>query len=190
LVRSRANDERARTSEIGGNSRCSEVGGALRWRYDWLSKRNMKSCHFRTPRTPAMSRSPARRPKLRTISETYASRSRELQRLRCATGSETFVVGRFRLASRARSTTGFSSSGANGTHLRQLQGDRACAVARKLTRKGWPLAANPWRALRKCNVRTGHAHSSPAETSDFLWILDSGFRRQIAGARFTAGSNS
>jgi hypothetical protein len=40
----------------------------------------------------------------------------------------------------------------NGTHLRQLQGDRACAVARKLTRKGWPLAANPWRALRKCNV--------------------------------------
>jgi hypothetical protein len=45
---------------------------------------------------------------------------------------------------------------ANGTHLRQLQGDRACAVARKLTRKGWPLAANPWRALRKCNV--GRAH--------------------------------
>ena len=47
----------------------------------------------------------------------------------------------------------------NGTHLRQLQGDRACAVARKLTRKGWPLAANLanlWRALRKCNVRCAH----------------------------------
>ena len=66
--------------------------------------------------------------------------------------------------------------------MRQPQGDRACAVARRLTRKGWPLAANPWRALRKCNVRIGHAHSSPAKTSDFLWILDSGFRRQIAGA--------
>jgi hypothetical protein len=47
----------------------------------------------------------------------------------------------------------------NGTHLRQLQGDRACAVARKLTRKGWPLAANPWRALRKCNVGPGNAHT-------------------------------
>jgi len=32
------------------------------------------------------------------------------------------------------------------------EGDRACAVAERLTRKGWPLAANPWRALRKCNV--------------------------------------
>ena len=30
---------------------------------------------------------------------------------------------------------------ANGKHLRQLEGDRACAVAWKLTRKGWPLAA-------------------------------------------------
>ena len=54
---------------------------------------------------------------------------------------------------------------ANGTHLRQLQGDRACAVARKLTRKGWPLAANPWRALRKCNV--GRAHIAA------LYICDS-----------------
>jgi hypothetical protein len=51
----------------------------------------------------------------------------------------------------------------NGTHLRQLQGDRACAVARKLTRKGWPLAANPWRALRKCNV--GPAHSGGMKRS-------------------------
>jgi len=38
------------------------------------------------------------------------------------------------------------------------EGDRACAVAERLTRKGWPLAANPWRALRKCNV--GHAGST------------------------------
>jgi len=33
------------------------------------------------------------------------------------------------------------------------EGDPACGVAERLTRKGWPLAANPWRALRKCNVR-------------------------------------
>ena len=32
------------------------------------------------------------------------------------------------------------------------EGDPACGVAERLTRKGWPLAANPWRALRKCNV--------------------------------------
>ena len=62
------------------------------------------------------------------------------------------------------------------------EGDPACGVAERLTRKGWPLAANPWRALRKCNVRTGHAHTSPAKTADFLWILDFGFRRQIAHA--------
>ena len=56
----------------------------------------------------------------------------------------------------------------NGTHLRQLQGDRACAVARKLTRKGWPLAANPWRALRKCNVRRSSPAANPAYHRDNL----------------------
>ena len=56
----------------------------------------------------------------------------------------------------------------NGTHLRQLQGDRACAVARKLTRKGWPLAANPWRALRKCNVRRGSPAAKPLYHRDNL----------------------
>ena len=50
-------------------------------------------------------------------------------------------------------------------HLGQFQrvafaaaeGDCACAVAERLTRKGWPLAANPWRALRKCIVGIGRS---------------------------------
>ena len=41
----------------------------------------------------------------------------------------------------------------NGGAFAAAEGDPACGVAERLTRKGWPLAANPWRALRKCNVR-------------------------------------
>ena len=40
----------------------------------------------------------------------------------------------------------------NGLHLRRTGGDRACAVAGRPTLRGWPLAANPRRALRKCFV--------------------------------------
>ena len=54
-------------------------------------------------------------------------------------------------------------------------GDRACAVARKLTRKGWPLAANPWRALRKCNVRPGPSSTFAAAAKPtgrtFEWVI-------------------
>ena len=68
-------------------------------------------------------------------------------------------------------------STANGTHLRQLQGDRACAVARKLTRKGWPLAANPWRALRKCNVARMLTLPIAHPLTPFgYWIPDSGVK--------------
>jgi hypothetical protein len=40
----------------------------------------------------------------------------------------------------------------NGGAFAAAEGDPACGVAERLTRKGWPLAANPWRALRKCIV--------------------------------------
>jgi hypothetical protein len=132
LVRSRANDERAKTSQIRVNYRCSKERRALRWRDDWLSKRNMKSCHFRTPRTPAMSRPSTQEPKSRTISETYVLCCRELQRLRCATRSENVCC-------RAISA-GFTSTINNGVFFFRCERDAFAAAAGGPRLRGRPEA--------------------------------------------------
>jgi hypothetical protein len=65
------------------------------------------------------------------------------------------------------------------------EGDPACGVAERLTRKGWPLAANPWRALRKCNVaRMLTLPIAYPLTPLGYWIPDSGVKpRSRCGVR-------
>ena len=79
-----------------------------------------------------------------------SARARALTASRCAASQSTTSTPESAQTTAKCGQRGFAPP--NGGAFAAAEGDPACGVAERLTRKGWPLAANPWRALRKCNV--------------------------------------